>query len=313
MRSVLVAALVLLLPCPAGAWQAKVVRVIDGDSLVVSERGRQVAVELYGVDCPEPGQPYAKSARNFTADMLSKRTVEVQVLENNQDGSVLALVTDFHEGVNLNQELVRNGLAWVVRDHCAGAHLRTLDGAGGRGPLRTPGALEEGRSPAALGVPPVRFAALALALVLALPLPARAWQAQVVFVHNDVSMTVKARNRDSAHVVLYGLDCPQRDEKFAGLAATYLRDTVLDKFVEVEPQRSVPGNTVVAHVYLIDELTCLNEDLVTEGLCTVSPMGCRDRICHRWLEKERLARELGAGMWARPVGKPIPRDEVPRQ
>ncbi len=53
----------LLLPitCLADTLEGKVVRVVDGDTLVVLDSGNtQHRVRLAGIDTPERGQPYGK-------------------------------------------------------------------------------------------------------------------------------------------------------------------------------------------------------------------------------------------------------------
>ena len=56
-----------LIPVPSPAQPCVVLSARDGDSLLVRQPdGRAVAVRLYGVDCPELGQPYGDAARDLT-------------------------------------------------------------------------------------------------------------------------------------------------------------------------------------------------------------------------------------------------------
>jgi endonuclease YncB( thermonuclease family) len=41
------------------AWRGELVRVIDGDSLVVLREGEKTKVRLWGIDCPDGQRPYS--------------------------------------------------------------------------------------------------------------------------------------------------------------------------------------------------------------------------------------------------------------
>ena len=66
MKSVLLAACALLLAAaPCQAWPAKMVEVIDGDTITVAPLGlmdSQIAIRLAGIDAPETAQPGGKAA-----------------------------------------------------------------------------------------------------------------------------------------------------------------------------------------------------------------------------------------------------------
>ena len=73
---------------------AKVVGVTDGDSVtVLCFKQKETVVRLYGIDCPERGQPFGKKAKQFTSDLIGGKTVDV--VEKTKD-----LILD-HLGVGL--------------------------------------------------------------------------------------------------------------------------------------------------------------------------------------------------------------------
>jgi len=45
-------------PICGESWHGLCVRVIDGDTIVVSRNGESIKVRLHGIDCPERGQAY---------------------------------------------------------------------------------------------------------------------------------------------------------------------------------------------------------------------------------------------------------------
>ena len=50
------------------AWSGMVVRVSDGDTIKVIQAHKEVKVRLYGIDCSERGQPFAKKAKKVAFD-----------------------------------------------------------------------------------------------------------------------------------------------------------------------------------------------------------------------------------------------------
>ena len=63
-----------------GVVSGKVVKVEDGDTFVISVKGRGVSrVNLVGVDAPERGEPFGEPARRLLDTMLAGKEVEVWV------------------------------------------------------------------------------------------------------------------------------------------------------------------------------------------------------------------------------------------
>lgn len=108
-------------PVPPGQWSGpfRVVRVIDGDTLVVSVDGEDVVVRLVGVDAPEKGEPGSQRATEFVEDLVSGEWVSLSTDPKSGPrdrwGRRLAHVRREPDGLYLNLELVRSGLASVLR------------------------------------------------------------------------------------------------------------------------------------------------------------------------------------------------------
>ncbi len=89
-----------------------VVEVTDGDTLKLSD-GK--TFRLYGVNSPEVKEPYYEEAKAFTQNLVLGKEISFEQETNYKDdkfGRELGYV--LIGGVNLNLELVRNGLARVV-------------------------------------------------------------------------------------------------------------------------------------------------------------------------------------------------------
>jgi micrococcal nuclease len=104
-------------PAAGGAHTAQVVRVVDGDTIVVRLGGREERVRYIGVDTPEsvkpqtPIQCFAERASAFNARLVEGRTVRLEQDVDARDryGRLLAYVRA--NGVFVNAELVRRGYA----------------------------------------------------------------------------------------------------------------------------------------------------------------------------------------------------------
>jgi len=89
-----------------------VIEVSDGDILKLSN---DKTFRLYGVNAPEVKEPYFKEVKMFTQNLVLNKEISFEQEENYKEdkfGRTLGYV--FVGGVNLNIELVKNGLAKVV-------------------------------------------------------------------------------------------------------------------------------------------------------------------------------------------------------
>jgi micrococcal nuclease len=105
----------LVLPSLAYSWKGKVVGISDGDTITVLDRGKGHRVRLFGIDCPEKDQDFGSKAKKFTSDMVYGKEVSVDTVATDDYGRIVAWVTI--NGKNLNEELVRNGLAWWYKKY----------------------------------------------------------------------------------------------------------------------------------------------------------------------------------------------------
>ncbi|MBX9694477.1 MAG: thermonuclease family protein [Cyanobacteria bacterium] len=102
-------------PCMSASasetFSAKVLSVIDGDTLKISAAGKRETVILQGIDCPELTQDYGPEAKRFTEAVCSGKMINVECNGRDRHGRTIVTVY-LSDGVNLNQELVKRGLAW---------------------------------------------------------------------------------------------------------------------------------------------------------------------------------------------------------
>jgi endonuclease YncB( thermonuclease family) len=101
---------------PAGTeLRGKVVKLHDGDSFELLRGSRKtVGVRVFGIDCPERGQPWGAQAKSFTAGLIGNAEVVVLVKDVDRYGRTVGDVV-LADGRHLSHELLRAGLAWYYR------------------------------------------------------------------------------------------------------------------------------------------------------------------------------------------------------
>ncbi|MCE5336439.1 MAG: thermonuclease family protein [Desulfobacteraceae bacterium] len=100
------------------AWTGKVVAVPEGDLLVISRDGQEKKYRLFGIDCPERGQPYWDKAQGLVGFLTEDKVVDVTPLFLGVEGFEKVLVRIEGTRDYLNQQLVAYGLAWVKVGEC---------------------------------------------------------------------------------------------------------------------------------------------------------------------------------------------------
>jgi micrococcal nuclease len=109
-------------PGSSGSRVARVVRVVDGDTILVSVGGRQERVRYIGVDTPEtvkpntPVQCFGKRASAFNHALVEGREVRLVADAEARDryGRLLAYVYREPDDLFVNAELVRRGYATTL-------------------------------------------------------------------------------------------------------------------------------------------------------------------------------------------------------
>ena len=107
-------------------FKARVVSVIEGDTLVVLKQGTKQKIRLNGIDCPEHDQPFGFEARQVTADLTLGKDVLVKKVRKDHQGRLVADVT-LPDGQSLAHTLVRAGLAWWYRKYSSDPVLAGLE------------------------------------------------------------------------------------------------------------------------------------------------------------------------------------------
>ncbi|HEU0282841.1 MAG TPA: thermonuclease family protein, partial [Gallionella sp.] len=121
--------LFLLWVCTLGAahaetFTAKVIAVLDGDTVLVLRGAQKIKIRLVNIDAPEVGhavmggqppnsqkaQEYGMASRQSLAEMVLRKQVQVSSQATDAYGRMVAQIET--GGLKVNEEQVRRGMAW---------------------------------------------------------------------------------------------------------------------------------------------------------------------------------------------------------
>jgi micrococcal nuclease len=148
LRDRIVCCWVALLLWPANVradeFKGKVMSVLEGDLLTVARESKPVKLRLLDADCPEKGQPHAAAATALTSKLVLGKTVlvsgftdskgqlvgkvsyeKIEVIEVMRGDKVVERRSKVQ--ASLEEELVRQGLAWSVPGHEGGETIRAVE------------------------------------------------------------------------------------------------------------------------------------------------------------------------------------------
>src|SRR5262245_50484730 len=92
-------------------FTAAVSGVEEGDTIIVMHNGQEEHIRFNGIDCPETGQAFGSTAKQFTFDAVQGKDVTIKEHGKDKYGRTIVDVL-LPDGSNLNRQLVKEGLAW---------------------------------------------------------------------------------------------------------------------------------------------------------------------------------------------------------
>ena len=110
MKSIL---LLAMLYASLFALSGKVISIHDGDTITVLQGKQQIKVRLFGIDAPELKQPYGKKSKQFLANLIAGKVVEVE--KNGKDRYKRTIGSIYLNDKDINAQMVENGYAWAYR------------------------------------------------------------------------------------------------------------------------------------------------------------------------------------------------------
>ena len=110
----------------SGALTGVVVGVHDGDTLRMQNGTSTVKVRLFGIDAPELGQPFSRASRDKLSSLTFGKTIHLVSHGKDAYGRQLADIL-LEDGTNVNQEMVRAGMAYYFRRYTRSADLERFE------------------------------------------------------------------------------------------------------------------------------------------------------------------------------------------
>ena len=118
--------LLFTLSAQAETLEGKVVKIADGDTLtLLTSTNQQVKVRLAGIDTPERKQPFGNRAKQALSSLAFQKQALVEIETKDRYGRTVGVV--FVDGLNVNHELVKQGIAWVYRKYTSDKRLYALE------------------------------------------------------------------------------------------------------------------------------------------------------------------------------------------
>jgi endonuclease YncB( thermonuclease family) len=106
-------------------FDARVVAVLDGDTIEVLVGRERRRIRLAGIDTPERGQPWAERSKQALSRRVFGREVRINAVDTDRYGRTVGEV--YADDVCVGCELVREGHAWVYRRFSDDAVLLALE------------------------------------------------------------------------------------------------------------------------------------------------------------------------------------------
>ena len=94
-------------------FSAKVIRIIDGDTMEILYQNTPIKIRLAHIDCPEKRskQPFGTQAKKALSDLCFGQQVTLNSQNSDRYRRLIAIVTNSKKQI-VNQEMVKLGMAW---------------------------------------------------------------------------------------------------------------------------------------------------------------------------------------------------------
>ncbi len=143
--------------------------------------------------------------------------------------------------------------------------------------------------------------ALVFLLLFAMPSICYAWSGKVVSVADGDTITVM-KGEKRVEVRLYGIDTPEKIQRYGLNAKSFTSAQVFGKTVEVKEMAFDRYGRVVGLVS-VGNLD-LNQHLIAYGYAWVYHQYCKKYFCSQWAKLEADARTRKRGLWKHPNAIP---------
>jgi len=105
----------------------KVIGIIDGDTYDILIDGDQtLRIRMEGIDAPEKGMPFYKTAKKYLSDLCFGKTVRLEIRDTDKHGRKVAFGY-LEDGTELSHEMTKAGFAWHFKKYNSDEDLAELE------------------------------------------------------------------------------------------------------------------------------------------------------------------------------------------
>ena len=123
----LIANFALTQPIPKKEICGLVGKVIDGDTIIILCLTNIYTIRLADIDAPEKKQEYGLEAKNFVKKLALWKVVKIKYKETDRYGRIVGTVIIGTNSISVNQELLKNGLAWWYKKYSTNEIMGILE------------------------------------------------------------------------------------------------------------------------------------------------------------------------------------------
>lgn len=106
--------------------KGKVIKITDGDTFVLlTDSKEQIKIRLHGIDAPEKKQDYGTVSKNYLSNLVFKKDIIIEYKNRDRYGRRIGIA--FVEGVNVNEKMLSEGMAWHFKKYDANSQWSVLE------------------------------------------------------------------------------------------------------------------------------------------------------------------------------------------
>lgn len=97
-------------PAYSEEFVAKVIAVLDGDTVLVKRAKGMAKIRMVGIDAPEKAQAFGETSKRSLSELVMGKQVQVKSQAIDKYGRMVAAISV--NGLDANAEQIRRGMAW---------------------------------------------------------------------------------------------------------------------------------------------------------------------------------------------------------
>ena len=106
--------------------KGKVIKITDGDTFVLlTDSKEQIKIRLHGIDAPEKKQDYGTVSKNYLSNLVFKKDITIEFKNRDRYGRSIGIA--FVEGVNVNEKMLAEGMAWHFKKYDTNSQWSALE------------------------------------------------------------------------------------------------------------------------------------------------------------------------------------------